>query len=328
MSTDIDIQDSKLRIPIGLTCFNAEQTIGRALQSALSQDWPDLEVVVVDDASEDASWEIIEEYARSDLRIKPIRHVINGGPAAARNTILDSASGSIVVFFDDDDESLPERIRVQYEMLCDYEKAAGIDLVACYASGLRCYPNGYTLYMPAIGSKPDVPKGEVVADYLLFNDRKEGVFYGAGTPTCALMARLSTFRAVGGFDSSLRRVEDVDFAVRLALAGGHFIGCPQQLFVQHATVASDKTPRKNLEAELRLIDKNAEYLRRRNRYGYARRWFRIRYYHFSGQRLKFLSALVVFVIRYPVSGVRHLIRSLPGRWVHERSMYAKVGTPR
>lgn len=316
------------RITIGLTCFNAEQTIGRALQSALSQDWPDFEVVLVDDASSDASWEIIEKIAKSDSRIKPVRHAINGGPAAARNTILDIATGSLVAFFDDDDESLPERIRVQYETLRAYEEASGSVLVGCYASGLRRYSNGYELHMAAIGSQPEIPKGEVVADYLLFNGRKQGVFYGAGTPTCALMARLSTFRAVGGFDSSLRRVEDADFAVRLALAGGHFIGCSQDLVVQHATAGSDKTPHKNLQAELRLIDKYADYLRRKGRYSYARDWFWIRFYHFNGQRLQFLAALSVLLLRHPVVGLRHLLRSVPERWAHERNMRDKPDVPR
>jgi len=315
------------RITIGLTCFNAEQTIERALQSALSQDWPDFEVVVVDDASSDASWEIIEKIAKSDPRVKPVRHTVNGGPAAARNTILENATGSLVAFFDDDDESLPERIRVQYETLRAYEEASRAELVACYASGLRRYSNGYELHLSAIGSQPEIPKGEVVADYLLFNGRKEGVFYGAGTPTCTLMARMSTFSAVGGFDSGLRRAEDADFAIRLALAGGHFIGCPQDLFVQHATVASDKTPHKNLQAELCMIDKYAEYLRRQGRYSYAKDWFWIRFYHFNGQRLQFLAALGVFLLRHPVSGMRHLMRSVPERWAHERSMRDKSSVP-
>jgi glycosyltransferase involved in cell wall biosynthesis len=187
MSTDSCLKLEEPCITIGLTCFNAEQTIGRALKSALSQDWPNLEVVVADDASSDSSWNIVEEFSVRDSRVKPIRHAVNLGAAGARNTI--------VAFFDDDDESLPERVRLQYETLREYEKASETDLIACYASGLRRYPNGYELHMPAIGSRPEVPKGEAVADYLLFNARRNGVFYGSGTPTCALMARLSTFRA-------------------------------------------------------------------------------------------------------------------------------------
>jgi GT2 family glycosyltransferase len=189
---------------------------------------------------------------------------------------------------------------------------------------VRRYPNGYALRVAAIGSQPAVPKGEVVADYLLFNGRSDGIFYGGGTPTCALMARPSTFRAVGGFDSSLRRVEDVDFAIRLALAGGHFIGCPQKLYLQHATFASDKTPGKNLQAELQLVEKYADYLRRKQRYGYARAWFKIRFYHFSGQHLKFLAALAAFLFRHPITGSMHLLRSAPARWAHERSMRSRV----
>lgn len=319
------MKNIKPRITIGLTCFNAEHTIERALRSAMAQDWPNLEILVADDASTDASCRIVEQVGRSDPRVTLVRHTENCGAAAARNTILGAATGSVVAFFDDDDESTPDRVRVQYETLRAYELTSGVDLVACYASGSRRYPNGYELPMPGIGSEAAVPVGNAVADYLLFNDRHPGAFYGAGTPTCALMARLSTFRAVGGFDTSLRRVEDVDFAIRLALAGGHFVGCRQRLFLQYATFASDKTPRKNLEAELRLIHKHAAYLAGRGRYGYAQRWFSIRFYHFSRQRFRFVAALAGFLARHPVSGIRHLMRSVPGRWSHERRMEARTG---
>lgn len=312
-------------ITVGITCFNAEQTIERAIRSALAQDWPQLEVVVVDDVSTDQSWMVIERIAAEDVRVKPLRHDVNGGAAAARNSLIAAASGELLAFFDDDDESLPERVRIQYETLCQYETQTGAKLIACYASGLRRYPNGYALNLPAIGSQPIVPHGELVADYLLFNDRKSSVFYGAGTPTCSLMARVSTFKAIGGFDASLRRVEDVDFAVRLALSDGHFIGCPEQLFTQYATVASDKTPHKNFEAELQLIDKHMGYLKRRKRYAYARDWFQIRFFHFSGQRLKFIWALFVFLLLHPFAGTAHLLRSAPARLVHEHGMQQENG---
>jgi glycosyltransferase involved in cell wall biosynthesis len=290
----------------------------------LAQDWPNSEVIIVDDCSPDGSAAIVEKAIAGIPNARLIRHELNSGPAAARNSILAKAQGEFVAFFDDDDESAPERLRNQYEALRDYEVASGTRLVACYASGVRRYPNGYELRVAAIGSQPPVPKGELVADYLLFNGRSDGIFYGGGTPTCALMARPSTFRAVGGFDSNLRRVEDVDFAIRLALAGGHFIGCPQELYLQHATVASDKTPSKNLQAELQLVEKYADYLRGKRRYGYARTWFKIRFYHFSGQRLKFLAAVAAFLSTHPIAGGRHLLRSAPDRWAHERNMRSKV----
>ncbi len=307
-------------ISIGLTCFNAEQTIEQALRSALAQDWPNLEVIVVDDLSTDNSWEIINKIANTDERVKALKHSVNGGPAVTRNTILNLALGEFLVFFDDDDESMPERVRVQYNTLSDYELKHDIRLVACYASGTRLYPNGYKLDIEAIGSKAFVPQGELMADYLLFNGRKKNIFYGAGTPTCALLARLSTFKSLGDFDVNFRRVEDVDFAVRLALAGGHFIGCPEKLYVQRATISSDKTPQKNLDAELQLVEKYSLYLRKRKRYSYARDWFKIRFYHFSGQRMMFLVVLFYFLISHPISGIKHLLQSAPKRIDHEKKM--------
>ena len=311
-------------ITIGLSCYNAAGIIQRAIVSALAQDWPRLELLIVDDCSTDGSVAEIEEVIVNAPHAHLLRHSHNGGPASARNTILAGAQGGFVVFFDDDDESEPDRVRVQYETLRDYESLHGVALVACYASGARCYPNGYELQIDAIGSQPEIPKGEVVLDYLLFNGRKKGVFYGAGTPTCALMARRSTFMAVDGFDNNLCRVEDVDFAVRLAWAGGHFIGCPEPLYLQHATIAADKTPQKNLEAELHMVEKHSDYLKRKGRYRYAREWFKIRFYHFSGQHLRFLAALSLFLIRYPFSGLKHLLRSAPSRLQHEKKMLERT----
>lgn len=317
--------DSTALVTVGITCFNAEKTIERAVRSALRQSWSQLEIIVVDDASSDGSWQVISNMARFDARIQAVQHEANIGPAGARNTILAQASGEFIAFFDDDDESAPDRVRIQHAAIVAYEAAHCAPLVVCYGSGSRRYPNGYERQSDAIGSRPRVPKGTEVADYLLFNERVKGVFYGSGTPTCALMARLATLHKAGGFDNRLRRVEDVDIAVRLALAGAHFIGCPERIYLQNATLGSDKTPLKNLEAELQVIDKYSDYLRRKGRYDYSRRWFRLRYYHFSGQRIRFLMSLASLFVRYPLWVSKHLARSVPARWRHERKMRGVAG---
>ena len=97
-------------VTIGITCFNAEETIKRAIRSALGQDWQNIEILVVDDCSTDSSVEIITKAITNDSRARLIKHVKNCGPAGARNTILDQACGEFIAFFDDDDESMPGRI--------------------------------------------------------------------------------------------------------------------------------------------------------------------------------------------------------------------------
>lgn len=319
MPTD-NLSNKKPLISIGITCFNAESTIGRAIDSALSQSWSSFEVIVVDDLSTDRSCAVIEEYVAQDSRIKLVKRANNGGPAASRNTIIDAAKGDYIVFFDDDDESYPNRVRIQYEAIENYKVNNGNELIACFASGKRRYSNDYELNMPAIGSQPSPPTGSQVVDYLLFNGRSNGVFYGAGTPTCAMMASTATFIELGGFDEALRRVEDVDFCIRLGLKGGVFIGCPQSLFLQHATVSEDKTPEINFDSENKLLEKHKSYLLSKGRYNYSLRWFNVRYCHFSGKRFKFFFSLCTFLMRYPLRGGRHIIRSIPQRWLHERKM--------
>lgn len=308
-------------VTVGITCFNAKDTIERAIASAVGQDWPNLEMVIVDDASSDGSADVIARAIANEPRARLIRQLNNAGAAQARNAILAMARGEFVAFFDDDDESLPNRVSAQVACIEAYEAQSGAKLVACYASGERRYRNGYTKPIPAIGSRgPRAPQGPEVADYLLFYGIRKDLFYGAGVPTCALMARASTYRAVGGFEPALRRVEDVDFAVRLALKGCHFIGTEQKVLVQHASAAPDKSPEKNLEGELFLADKHASYLKSRRRYYYARNWPQLRYWHFKRNYLRFGIVLAGLVARHPITAVSHLIETGPKRLIHERSM--------
>ncbi|CFX36694.1 Glycosyl transferase, family 2 [Candidatus Filomicrobium marinum] len=305
-------------VTIGLTCYNAADTIERALTSAFVQDWPNVEILIVDDASTDNSAEVVARVIDGRPNARLIRHETNAGPAAARNTLLSAAKGSFLVFFDDDDEALPERVRQQIDYLRDYEQRTGASLVACYASGKRRYSSGYEMQLAAIGSRGDVaPHGRGVADYLLLYRKETGWFFGTGTPSCSLLARRSTFEAVGGFDAGLRRVEDVDFAVRLALKGGHFIGTAEPLFVQHSTSAQDKSPERNLESELMLVGKHRPYLESIGRYHYAANWPKLRYWHFKRRYGRFIVQFLNVLLRHPLTASRHLLSTGPRRLLHE-----------
>jgi glycosyltransferase involved in cell wall biosynthesis len=306
-------------VTIGLTCFNAADTIKRAIDSALTQDWPNFEVVIVDDNSTDGSADLVMATIANEQRARLIRHTSNEGPGAARNSILSNARGEFVAFFDDDDESLPCRVSIQLATLLAHEERTGVRLIACYASGIRRYPNGYTLALPAIGSRgAQIPNGADVADYLLTFKRQSGVFYGSGTPACSLFARRCTFAAVGDFDPELRRVEDADFAIRLALMGGYFVGTQQILFIQHSTGGNDKSRSRNLEAQQRLAYKHRVYLESIGRFEYAKRWPRLRYWHFSNRYGKFALEFLGLLVRYPLAVTQHLLATGPRRFWHER----------
>ncbi|WP_163848988.1 glycosyltransferase family 2 protein [Pseudooceanicola aestuarii] len=309
-------------ITVGLTCFNARETVQVAFDSAVAQDWPRVEIVVVDDCSCDGSDLLLMAAAAGRDNVRLIRHSRNLGAAVARNTILRHASGTWLAFFDDDDISHPARLRLQLAHLLMAE-AQGLPVLS-YASGRRRYDNGYEKPLPAIGSRGRGPQGCAVADYLLFNQRDPAAFYGAGTPTCALMARTRTLRDLAGFDPALRRVEDVDLAIRAALAGVRLVGCPADLFLQRATTAPDKSADRNFVAERALVEKHADYLRGRGMLSYSRAWLQIRHCHFSGKHGALVLRICLFLLRYPRRGLRHLVRSGPARLAHERRLRAGV----
>ncbi|MCF6368152.1 glycosyltransferase family 2 protein [Rhizobium halophilum] len=311
------------KVTIGITCYNARDTIARAVASALAQDWKDLEVLIADDASTDGSADLVSEIIADDPRARLIRLSVNGGAAAARNAIIAEASGIFLAFFDDDDESMPDRVRKQVETILAFEAEKGSLPVACYAAGERHYPNGYIRPLPAIGASEAMPHGPALADYLLFHRVLPHWTYASGTPTCALMARTELLRRLEGFDSSLRRVEDVDLAIRLALEGGWFIGTQEKLFIQHASQSADKSSKVNRDAEVAVADKHAGYLRSIGRYHYARNWPLLRYYHFERDYLRFALQFLRIAMVNPILATRHILATGPKRLSHERRISAE-----
>lgn len=85
--------------------YNREAFLPRCLSSLLTQDHPQFEVIVVDDASTDGSAACLQ--AIDDPRLKVLRHAGNRGVGAARNTGVSAARGRWIVFVDSDDELLP-----------------------------------------------------------------------------------------------------------------------------------------------------------------------------------------------------------------------------
>ncbi|WP_292402246.1 MULTISPECIES: glycosyltransferase family 2 protein [unclassified Methylophaga] len=86
-------------VSVVIPCFNRQEYIEQAINSALSQTYADIEIIVVDDGSTDSSIKVIERYGE---RVKLITQS-NKGVSAARNTGFSSARGEFIIFLDSDD---------------------------------------------------------------------------------------------------------------------------------------------------------------------------------------------------------------------------------
>ncbi len=155
-----DAADAPL-VSVVMPVFNAEASVAAALASALAQTEARVEVLVVDDASTDATAAIVDDAARRDPRVR-LRHLArNAGPAAARNRGMAEARGAWVALLDADDSYHPRRL----EHLLALADALDADMVSdnlllCGADKLA----GTAMIPPALLAAPRLlPASEFVA---------------------------------------------------------------------------------------------------------------------------------------------------------------------
>ncbi|MET9258154.1 CDP-glycerol:glycerophosphate glycerophosphotransferase [Streptomyces sp. NPDC003717] len=95
------------RFSVIVPAYRVQAYLHACLESVLSQSYPDLELIVVDDCSPDACAEIITEFATRDPRVRPVHLPANGGLGPARNAGMARARGDYLVFLDGDDTLTP-----------------------------------------------------------------------------------------------------------------------------------------------------------------------------------------------------------------------------
>lgn len=94
-------------LSIVIPAYNNSRFLPECVSSVLSQDFRDIEIIIVDDASTDDTPAIIDDLKKSDSRIRAIRHELNQGTLAARSTGVQYAQGAFTMFIDQDDGLRP-----------------------------------------------------------------------------------------------------------------------------------------------------------------------------------------------------------------------------
>ena len=100
-----------------MPAYNAEKYIGEAIESILNQTFKDFEFIIIDDCSTDKTWEIIQEYAKKDSRIRAFHNEHNLYISKARNLSIELSQCDILAIMDADDNSMPNRLEKQYNLL-------------------------------------------------------------------------------------------------------------------------------------------------------------------------------------------------------------------
>ncbi|MBZ9786723.1 glycosyltransferase [Psychroflexus sp. CAK57W] len=97
--------------------YNCSNFIPRTIESVLNQTYQNWEMIIVDDCSKDNTIEILENYSKSDNRIKFYKNESNLGSAFSRNRAMDYSKGNYIAFLDSDDSWLPEKLNTQISFM-------------------------------------------------------------------------------------------------------------------------------------------------------------------------------------------------------------------
>lgn len=188
-------------VSIIIPTYQRPTTLPRAIDSVLRQTYKDVEVIVVDDNNPESEarrqTELVMKAYENDQRVRYLQHPCNMNGSAARNTGAVAAQGELIGFLDDDDEFLEEKIASQVARL---EKMP-TDYALCYS----CY------FIDHYG-KEQYP----------FDESREGELYFEALcrtfypqPGSNLLIRKTAFDAIGGFDVSFQRCQDLELLTRL-----------------------------------------------------------------------------------------------------------------
>ncbi|MBU2955611.1 glycosyltransferase [Marinobacter sp. F3R08] len=189
-------------VSVLVPAFNRAAYIRETVESVLFQDYPQVELIVVDDGSTDGTYEILEDYAqRGELKLLTHPGHANRGQSAALNRALDNASGELIAILDSDDIFLPGKLSAQVDFL---QKHPEVGLV--YGMGEAVDENGHWLYNIHSPDhiEPNDPNAVLLDCYF-------------SLPVNSLVRR-SVYDQIGGFEEEFRAAQDHDMLIRVAEA--------------------------------------------------------------------------------------------------------------
>lgn len=187
------------QVSVIVPTHNRPETLRVALESILAQTYRDFEIVVVNDHGADVQH--VLDALDGEGRISYVRHAVNRGLAAARNSGLGVARGRYVAYLDDDDRFYPEHL----ETLVGFLEHGGAPVV--YSDALR-----------VLQSKRDDGRYATVARDLPYSNEfdRHRLLVNNQFPVLCVMHERSCVDAVGGFDESMTSHEDWELWLRMS----------------------------------------------------------------------------------------------------------------
>jgi len=194
-------------VSVIMPAYNTARYIGDAIDSVLSQDYPNKELIVIDDGSTDGTLEIVRDYGPAITLLTQK----NQGSAVARNAGLAAARGEYLAFLDSDDIWLPGKLSVQVAHMEKYP-----DIGMSYSRWQVWKPDRDGQFSTPgapnqVNSAPTASPGIVEEGSGWLYNR---LLFTSLLHTITVIARRDLIETVGAFDTSLKRGQDYDYWLR------------------------------------------------------------------------------------------------------------------
>ena len=222
-------------VSVVIPAYNCALYVGMAVRSALDQDYPNKEIVVVNDGSTDNTADVLAQFG---ARIVVVNQS-NSGVAAARNLGMQTARGAYIALLDADDVWLPGKLRKQVDYL-----NAHPELGAVYCAWREWQPDAHGKFtLPRLGRDEMEQDGIEAQDSgWLYNK----LFLDCIIHTTTLLMRREIMEQAGKFDPALRRGQDYDYWFRMSrLAPIHKLRAVLSLYRIHPESITHKPQRAN-----------------------------------------------------------------------------------
>ena len=236
-------------VSVVIACWNSARFLRDCLTSVTRQTLREIEIIVVDDASDDGSGDIVELFARADARIVLLRSERRGGPARARNRALDVCRGRWIAVFDSDDLMHPDRLA----MMVKAADAGDVDIVA--DNQILFQDDFGASALPLLTGKLAItPSTVTCSDYVRSNSLDSSQAPVGYLKPLFRRAFVENHRI--RYNHELPIAEDYDFVLRLLLAGAAFKLVPSLTYFyrRHSSSTSFRLSR---DALVRMLTADA-----------------------------------------------------------------------